>query len=145
MSAVDDRTLRVLERCLATTRDRARLPAVRRNAILDRAALRHARDMARRGYFAHESPEGSTVRDRVNAGGGRAFAACGENIAKGQADARAVHVAWMASRGHRDNILTSDWTDVGLAVAPSASGPVWVQVFATAPGSRSVRSRRAAR
>jgi uncharacterized protein YkwD len=145
MSAAGDRTLRVLERCLATTRTRAGLPSLQRNAILDRAALRHARDMARRGYFAHESPEGSTVRDRVDAGGGHAFAACGENIAKGQADARAVHVAWMASRGHRENILTPGWTDVGLAVVPSARGPVWVQVFATAPGVSSVRSRRAAR
>jgi uncharacterized protein YkwD len=128
-----------------TTRTRAGLPVLRRSAILDRAALRHARDMARRDYFAHASPEGRTVRDRLDASGGRAFRACGENIAKGQADARAVHAAWMASRGHRENILTAGWTDVGLAVAPSARGPVWVQVFATAAGVRSVRSARPAR
>ena len=53
------------------------------NARLDQAAQRHAEDMLARGYFAHESPEGKTVRERAR-DAGYDWRAIGENIAEGQ-------------------------------------------------------------
>ncbi len=134
-----ERELAVLEARLARSRQRAGLPPLRRCPRLDLAAHDHAVDMLRRGYFAHVSPEGTTVAARV-ARRTRRYAACGENIASGQPDPSSVHAAWMSSRGHRENLLTPGWTDVGLGVALGPGGaPMWVQVFGTA-STASVRS-----
>ncbi len=63
---------------------------------LDAAAQRHAEDMLARGYFAHASPEGKTVRQRAEAAGYR-WHAVGENIALGQLSVDEVVQAWMKS------------------------------------------------
>ena len=46
----------------------------------------------------------------------------GENVAYGQADCAAVIAAWMASAGHRANILNPAFTDIGIAVAIGSNG-----------------------
>ena len=92
---------------------------------LEQAAQTHAQDMARKGYFSHTAPNGSTMSDRIKQAGYRAcFAA--ENIAKGQRDLAQVMQSWMGSRGHRNNILNRKARAVGLAKAP---GDVWVMVL----------------
>src|SRR5262249_41378569 len=99
---------------------------------LDEAAQRHAQDMLGRGYFAHESPEGKTVRQRALAAGYK-WRAIGENIAEGQLAVEEVMKSWMASPHHRDNILSRDFTQMGLGVALGESQKgfrvVWVQTF----------------
>jgi uncharacterized protein YkwD len=100
------------------------------------AALGHAIDLARRDYFAHETPEGRTLRHRTDAAGYPAQSAVGENIAYGHPTAAAVVAAWEASEGHRRNLLNPAFRAMGAAgpVEPTADGPgdvfrVWVQVF----------------
>jgi len=93
------------------------LRPLRASRGLRRAAARHARDMVRRNYFGHVSFGGRTVVDRVGrAGYGRRFAA-GENIFYAlpprPTPARVV-AAWMASAGHRHQILNGAWRDVGI-------------------------------
>jgi len=105
-------------------RDRAArgLPPLRENARLRAAAVAHARDMVRDGYFAHERPGGADMATRIlDAGYGRHRASSlGENIAWGTgrlATAAEIHRAWMASPGHRANILQRQFREVGIGIA----------------------------
>ncbi|WP_328476520.1 CAP domain-containing protein [Actinoplanes sp. NBC_00393] len=95
------------------------------------AANRHAADMARRGYFAHEGPRGDRAGHRV-ARAGYAWQRYGENIARGQATPYEVVTDWMNSPQHRENILDCrlDEVGVGLAIARDDT-TYWVQDFAT--------------
>ena len=55
---------------------------------------------------------------------------CGENIAMGQRSSTEVMTAWMSSDGHRDNILSSEYTSVGIGCFRQNNGTYcWVQVF----------------
>jgi uncharacterized protein YkwD len=93
---------------------------------LDNAAEAHSRDMAQRDYFDHTTPEGITFRERiVNAG--YANPATGENLAHGQRTAAEVMESWMASAGHRANILNCDFALVGIGL--DEDGMYWTQDF----------------
>jgi uncharacterized protein YkwD len=98
------------------------LRPLRGSRSLGRAASRHARDMARRKYFSHTSLGGGTVKGRVGrAGYGRRFAA-GENIhyeIPRPSPAKVV-AAWMASPGHRQQILSRRWRDTGIGIVMRA-------------------------
>jgi uncharacterized protein YkwD len=103
--------------------------------LLCRMARMHSEDMAQRGYFAHETPEGLEPKDRGRALGILHFRVLAENIAfnKGFADPGAFAVErWMTSGGHRANILYIGFqaSAVGSYVAPD--GSVYLtQVFIT--------------
>ena len=87
--------------------------------------------MARRRYFAHESPNGDRAGDRVRDAGYR-WKHYGENIARGVDSSYEVVDGWMHSPEHRENILdcTLHQMGVGLAIAGDDT-PYWVQDFAT--------------
>ncbi len=104
----------------------AGLLAVVVNKNLQRAAEDHAADMASRGYFSHDFPPGVPFGSWI----GRYWqGAAGENIALGYSTPVAVVAGWMASPGHRSNVLGS-WSVTGLAaVARSDGALVWVQTF----------------
>jgi uncharacterized protein YkwD len=92
-------------------------------------ARAHARDMCRRGYFDHRSPEGQAPWDRLRAGG-VPFDSAGENIAAGYRSAESVHQGWMDSPGHRHNILGSGYSRIGVGkVICEGGAPYWAQVF----------------
>jgi uncharacterized protein YkwD len=102
---------------------------------LDLSAQRHAEDMLSRNYFAHESPSGTTVRERSTAAG-YDWRGIGENIAFGQLSVKEVMDTWMNSPGHRRNLLDPKFTDlgVGLAFGKGQDGSYqiyWVQNFGT--------------
>ncbi len=102
-------------------------PAVSADEPLARVARAHSADMRDRGYFSHTSPEGLSPFDRAAAAGVPGSRA--ENIAMGQPDAAAVMAAWMASPGHRTNILDCGLTRLGVGVAQGPGGPWWTQLF----------------
>jgi putative cell wall-binding protein len=54
----------------------------------------------------------------------------GENIAVGQTSAAQVMNDWMNSEGHRDNILSPNYTRIGIGYAATSAGIMWVQIFA---------------
>jgi uncharacterized protein YkwD len=81
---------------------RAGLPALTRDARLDRAAQLHAENMARQGRMSHVL-DGRSVGARV-CDQGVCRAGVGENVAMGQRSTGEVMRSWMASPGHRDNI-----------------------------------------
>jgi uncharacterized protein YkwD len=95
------------------------------------AANEHAADMARRRYFAHESPNGDGAGDRVSEAGYR-WKRYGENIARGVDSPYEVVDGWMHSPEHRENIMDCrlDQMGVGLAIAGDDTA-YWVQDFAT--------------
>ena len=115
-------------------RRKAGVPPLAPDSKLDVAAQRHAEDMLARHYFAHESPEGLSVRDRAK-DAGYDWRAIGENIAEGQTSAAEVMDTWMHSPGHRRNILKPDFRELGVGLALGKSGGEykveWVQDFGT--------------
>lgn len=113
-----------------TERARNGCGALRESGQLRTAAQRHSDDMAARGYFDHTNPDGAGPGDRITAAGYR-WRAYGENIAKGQQDARSVMTAWMNSSGHRANILNCTFTELGVEVRLGSGGPWWTQNFGT--------------
>jgi len=86
------------------------------NATLDAIATLRLDDMFQQQYFAHVGPQGEsaiTVASSV----GYAHLALGENLALGlYAGDPGVVTAWMASPGHRANILDTQYTQIGVAV-----------------------------
>jgi uncharacterized protein YkwD len=116
-------------------RKRAGAPPLRQNARLDQAAQRHAQDMLARHYFAHESPEGETVRERARAAG-YDWRAIGENIAEGQLTVDEVMDTWMHSPAHRHNILDPDFREMGAGLALGRSGGEWQVEWVQAFGAR---------
>jgi len=100
---------------------------------LSAVARRHSEDMARRNYFAHESPEGNQVMQRVRATGAT-YRGLAENIYRGHGlddPADAAAAAWMKSRGHRKNILDGGFSSTGMGIAIDEDGQIYfTQVFA---------------
>lgn len=92
------------------------LPPLVENAKLNSAASRKVQDMFNRQYFEHVSPDGKNVGDLVEATGYE-YIAVGENLALGnyKNDQELVQ-AWMDSLGHRANILSTKFTEIGVAV-----------------------------
>ncbi|WP_425829055.1 CAP domain-containing protein [Streptomyces fractus] len=84
-------------------------------------------DMASRDFFDHTDPDGATPWDRAKEAGIADLG--GENIARGQADARSVMDSWMNSPGHKANILNCDFKTLGVGVHFGSGGPWWTQDF----------------
>ena len=103
--------------------------------LLCKMARTHSEDMARRGYFAHETPEGLEPKDRGRALGLMHFRVLAENIAfnKGFADPGAFAVErWLSSGGHRANILYIGFQVSAIGSYVAADGSVYLtQIFLT--------------
>ena len=100
---------------------------------LCRMARAHSEDMARQGYFSHETLEGLQLKDRARATGIQHFRVIGENIAynKGYQDPGGFAVErWMISPGHRANILYIGFQASAIGSYVSTDGSVYVtQIF----------------
>ncbi len=96
-------------------RQKKGLPPVAENSALDQAAAAKAQNMLAENYWAHFAPSGKTPWDFIS-GAGYKFTYAGENLAKNFTSAEAVVSAWMASPTHRDNLLSSKYQDIGIAV-----------------------------
>ncbi|MEU6313716.1 CAP domain-containing protein [Streptomyces sp. NPDC047014] len=119
------------EEAVVTLVNQARAQAgcgpVRANPPLASLAGAFSKDMATRGFFAHEDPDGNTPWDRAAKAGLSGLGA--ENIARGQGDADAVMRAWMDSPGHKANILNCDFRTLGVGLYSADGGPWWTQDF----------------
>jgi uncharacterized protein YkwD len=112
-------------------RARAGLVPLRANARLMQAAQLHADQMAGARRLEHVLPAGAYPRpeDRL-ATVGYAWQAWAENLALGEPDASRALAGWMRSAGHRANILSAAYTELGTGHAVDAAGrPYYVQVF----------------
>ena len=117
-----------------------RLPACWRQLVCDRLGLSSltldetlcgyarvkSQDMHDQGYFSHTSPTYGSPFDMMRAFG-VSYRTAGENIAMGYATPAAVVEAWMNSEGHRANILSANYTTLGVGYV--ADGGYWTQWF----------------
>jgi uncharacterized protein YkwD len=110
---------------------------LRANLRLMRAAQMHAEQMARARRLSHDLPNATYphTEDRLAATRYR-WQMYGENVAFGQSNATEAVRSWMHSPGHRSNILSAGYTEVGTGYAVDRMGrPYFVQVFGR-PSSR---------
>jgi uncharacterized protein YkwD len=106
------------------------------NSLVMEARLRcaarvHSLDMATRGFFDHDNPDGESPFDRM-ARAGYSFFAAGENIAAGQTTPQQVVEGWLQSPGHCRNIMSPDFTEIGVGYVTAPAGMLphyWTQVF----------------
>ncbi|WP_088346054.1 MULTISPECIES: CAP domain-containing protein [Rhodomicrobium] len=120
-----------------------KLPPLALEPKLNQAAMRHALDMLKRNFYAHNTPEGKTPADRYQAVGGSKWMLTAENIARCEtcrppvtdAVLRRLQDGWMNSPGHRANILRKGLTTFGYGIVMDAKGGMYaVQNFA-GPGT----------
>jgi len=126
----DDRAATL--RSLNAARARHGVGALRLDALLNRAARRHSRDMVERGYFAHESRSGARFSSRIAATGWmrrRRRWAVGETLAWGWGASAAppeIVAAWLRSPSHRRVALSPRYLRVGIGIVcgtPVAGAP----------------------
>ncbi|WP_409347188.1 CAP domain-containing protein [Paenibacillus sp. MBLB4367] len=105
-------------------RAKAGLKPLSSDSALAAMALDKAKDMYTNNYFDHNSPTYGSPFDMMKSYGIR-YTYAGENIAKGQRTPQEVMTAWMNSAGHRQNILSPNFTKIGVAYYNGE----WVQEF----------------
>jgi uncharacterized protein YkwD len=103
-------------------------PAVTSSLELVRAAEGHSQDMAAHNHFDHIGTAGDGIGQRATAAGYR-WTAISENIAAGQGSAEAVFSSWIASAGHRANMLDCTMQHIGVGIASGSQGIYWTQMF----------------
>ena len=104
------------------------LRPLRLSAPLSAAADSHSRAMGTFGFFEHTSLDGSAFWKRIQrfyGPGGNGSWSVGENLLWSTTgiDASGALKLWMASPGHRKNILTARWREVGLSAVTVRSAP----------------------
>ena len=107
-------------------RTKAGLKPLKMNWELSRVARYKSQDMHDKKYFDHTSPTYGTPFDMMKKFG-ITYKTAGENIAYGQKPPQQVVTAWMNSPGHRANILSGAFTEIGVGYVPS--GNYWTQMF----------------
>ncbi|HEX7241720.1 MAG TPA: CAP domain-containing protein, partial [Longimicrobiaceae bacterium] len=90
-----------------------------------RAAQAHSEDMHRRRYFAHTSPGGRTLAQRLDAAGVTGWRSIAENIAQNERGGQTLLNQWLRSPGHRRNLEDCSYTRHGVGRA----GELWTHVF----------------
>jgi uncharacterized protein YkwD len=123
----------VIEQTNDQRAENGNLPPLAENATLDDIATLRLDDMFTQQYFAHVGPQGESAIS-VASSVGYTHLALGENLALGNyAGDAGVVTAWMASPGHRANILDTHYTQIGVAVREGMfeGSETWlaVQVF----------------
>jgi len=95
------------------------------NVMLDRAAVLHSLDMAKRKYFEHRDPDGVQPDARIVHQGYPPILV-GENLAWGelaQSTPANIVALWMKSPGHRANVLETGYREIGIGLAFQAPEP----------------------
>jgi len=102
------------------------------NSQLMSAAQGHSEAMARARSMSH-TLGGSTMSSRIRRAGypGGTMA---ENIAAGHRDAYSVVESWMCSSGHRKNMMSCKYADLGVGISCGSQGCYWTQNFGCAGG-----------
>lgn len=124
-------------------RANASLPPLKRMSLLDQAARYHATDLAQDSYFDHNSydrPGSNLVYVCLWSARIGSFytgaQALGENIAAGYGTPQEVMSDWMGSSGHRANILSASFWEIGVGYFQGGAwGAYWVQDFGRRNGN----------
>lgn len=106
---------------------------LRLSVLLNLVAQKHSEDMAARRFMSHTGSDGSSPFQRMKRVGYQ-YSLAGENVAADHRSVSEVMSGWMASPGHRSNIL-GGYTQVGFGVATDATGKIyWTACFGVPAG-----------
>lgn len=109
-------------------RVKAGLSPLTADVELSRVARIKSSDMIEKDYFSHTSPTYGSPFDMMKSFG-ISFRSAGENLACNRSVA-AAHQALMESEGHRQNILSSDYTHIGIGIVEGGMcGAMYTQMF----------------
>lgn len=97
------------------------------DSAISNVARIKSKDMSDNNYFAHHSPTYGSAGDMLTQFGIK-YSAWGENIAAGQRTPEDVVNGWMNSEGHKANILSSDFSKIGVGYVNNGR-PHWTQIF----------------
>lgn len=114
-----------------TIRQQQGLSELRQNEKLAQVARDYSRRMAEGDFFAHTSPQGDTMVERVHAAGIFYFV-LGENLFTSTnipQPANASVTGWMNSPGHRENILRREYRETGIGVWQRGNTYYFTQLF----------------
>jgi uncharacterized protein YkwD len=103
---------------------------LKHSSALDQIAEFYACRLVDGAFFAHDDPfDGSTVSSRAS-NFGYPYLKIGENLAAGQTGVEQCVADWMASPGHRANLLDKGFTEVGVGIKLGGElGSYWVLEF----------------
>ncbi|SDZ04553.1 CAP domain-containing protein [Thermoactinomyces sp. DSM 45892] len=125
LSSVENEVVRLVN----IERQKAGLQPLVADTKLSSVARTKSQDMIDLRYFDHQSPRYGSPFDMMRQFGIR-YQAAGENIACGHPTPAEVMKSWMNSPGHRANILSRDFTKIGVGSAKGGSyGVYWTQQF----------------
>ncbi|MBX4188228.1 MAG: CAP domain-containing protein [Candidatus Doudnabacteria bacterium] len=133
-------TLTVEQVLMEANKDRTLfgLPALKLDHTLNLAAFAKAEDMLAKEYFAHVSPEGVKPWQWFKALGYN-YSFAGENLAIGFEDSEDLEQSWMNSPKHRANILSENYSDMGVAIVYRNGQKIIVQLFGSRNDHLAVR------
>jgi uncharacterized protein YkwD len=117
----------ILQELNAIRREHGLVP-LKLNVRLTTASVQHSRDMVARGYFKHESADGSAFWKRVQryySQGRYGYWSVGENLlwSSPDVDAQRALELWMESPEHKANILTAKWREIGISAVHAQAAP----------------------
>jgi uncharacterized protein YkwD len=139
-AAAEDPGLALLESRLTLSvnafRASQHLIPLERRVELDAVARAHSEDMARRGFFAHESPEGHDWVDRLARAGVSGFRMAAENV--GQTSRpdpnQEILEGWKHSTVHLDNLVSRPMNATGVGIARAPDGRLfYTQLYLNYP------------
>jgi uncharacterized protein YkwD len=111
-------------------RERVGVSPLTHNQTLEDQATQYCCEMIYYDFFAHDNPvTGTDLSDRAEEFD-YDYLAIGENLAAGQSTPAQAMANWMASEGHRENILNPQFTELGVGVRTGGEfSYYWVQEF----------------
>jgi uncharacterized protein YkwD len=117
-------------------RQKAGLGPLALSTELSDAAQEYSQVLATSGCFEHTCGAVPNFGDRALQAGYTGWSALGENIAAGYPTAEAVVSSWMNSPGHRANILSAKFTEIGVGMVSGGGkfGTYWAEEFGARPG-----------
>lgn len=111
-------------------REKNGLKPFKTNDKLMKAAQSKCQDMSDNSYFGHTSPVYGSPYDMLKKFD-VAYSKVGENIARKQLSAQQVVNEWLNSEGHKNNILSEKFTEIGVGYVKGEASTYWVQIFVT--------------
>lgn len=97
------------------------LGALKESSLLDQSATLKGQDMFAKDYWSHFAPDGTSPWYFFKQVGYN-YNWAGENLARDFSTSSGVISGWMASQGHRDNMLNPNFTDIGISVQNGTLG-----------------------
>jgi uncharacterized protein YkwD len=125
-----------LHRSVNAFRATLHLVELERRSDLDEVARAHSADMAARGFFSHDTPEGLNPVHRLQRAGVAGFALAGENVGQTNRPGPNEEIleGWKRSPVHRQNLTAGPFNATGVGIARAADGTLfYTQLYASFP------------